>query len=135
MADRNTMQKEIIHRTLCEMACHPTAAAVYDQVHQLHPTISRSTVYRVLARMAEEGKVLRLDLAGGESRYDGQLRPHSHARCRVCGLLADIPLVEVGMPRDTGGFLLEESAVVCRGLCPVCRGKADKYVSNAERRL
>ena len=72
MADRNTMQKEIIHRTLCGMTCHPTAAMVYDQVHRSHPTISRSTVYRVLARLAEEGKVLRLDLAGGDSRYDGQ---------------------------------------------------------------
>ena len=43
MADRNTMQKEIIHQTLREMGCHPTAAMVYDRVHRDHPTISRST--------------------------------------------------------------------------------------------
>ena len=54
MADRNTIQKEIIHHTLCEMGCHPTAAMVYDRVHLTHPTISRSTVYRVLARVAVE---------------------------------------------------------------------------------
>lgn len=135
MADRNTMQKEIIHRTLCGMTCHPTAAMVYDQVHQSHPTISRSTVYRVLARLAEEGKVLRLDLAGGDSRYDGQLCPHSHARCRICGQVADIPLVEVGMPAETGGFLLEEGAVVYRGVCPQCLGFGKNCVSNAARRL
>ena len=35
MADRrNTLQKEIIHRTLCRMGNHPTAAMVYDQVHR-----------------------------------------------------------------------------------------------------
>ena len=48
MADRKTMQKEIIHQTLRKMGCHPTAAMVYDQVHREQPTISRSTVYRVL---------------------------------------------------------------------------------------
>lgn len=121
MADRNTMQKEIIHHTLCEMGRHPTAAAVYDRVHLSHPTISRSTVYRVLARMAEEGKILRLDLAGGESRYDGELRPHSHARCRRCGAVADLPAAEVAPPTEDGGFLLEDCAVVYRGLCPGCR--------------
>ena len=121
MSDRNTVQKEIIHRTLCEMKNHPTAAMVYDRVHFSHPTISRSTVYRILARMAEEGKILRLDLAGGDSRYDGEMAPHSHARCRVCGAVADLPAVAVGRPAEDGGFLLEECAVVYRGLCPDCR--------------
>ena len=121
MADRNTMQKEIIHHTLCEMGNHPTAAMVYDRVHLSHPTISRSTVYRVLARMAEEGKILRLELAGGDSRYDGEMTPHSHVHCRGCGAVADLPAVEVGRPAEDGGFLLEDCAVVYRGLCPASR--------------
>ena len=124
MADRNTMQKEIIHQTLCGMRDHPTAALVYDRVHQRHPTICRSTVYRVLARMAAEGKILRLDLAGSDSRYDGQTAPHGHVRCRVCGTVADIPPVAVDPPGDTAGFLLEDCAVVYRGLCPACRRSA-----------
>ena len=54
MADtRNTLQKEIIHQTLCRMNCHPTASMVYEAVHRTHPTISRSTVFRVLGQMAE----------------------------------------------------------------------------------
>ena len=123
MADRNTVQKDIIYRTLCAMTSHPTAAVVYDRVHGEHPSVSRSTVYRVLARMAEEGKILRLDLAGGDSRYDGRLQPHSHVRCRLCGAVADLPPVEAGMPEDTGGFLLERCAVVYQGLCPACRAE------------
>ena len=124
MADRNTMQKEIIHHTLCEMGNHPTAAMVYDRVHLSHPTISRSTVYRVLARMAEEGKILRLELGGSDSRYDGETSPHGHVRCRLCGAVEDIPPVPVGAPADDRGFLLEDCAVVYRGLCPACREKA-----------
>ena len=121
MADRNTVQKDIIQQALCEMRNHPTAAMVYDRVHLSHPAISRSTVYRVLSRLAEEGQILRLDLAGGDSRYDGETLPHSHVRCRVCGAVADLPAVEVGRPAQDGGFLLEDCAVVYRGLCPRCR--------------
>ena len=123
MADRNTVQKDIIYRTLCAMTSHPTAAVVYDRVHGVHPSVSRSTVYRVLARMAEEGKILRLDLAGSDIRYDGCTAPHAHARCRLCGAVADLPPVEAGMPEDTGGFLLERCAVVYQGLCPACRAE------------
>ena len=126
MADRNTVQKEIIHHTLCEMGGHPSAAAVYDRVHQDHSTISRSTVYRVLARMAEDGRILRLELGGSESRYDGDVRPHSHVRCRLCGVVEDIPAVRVETPADSRGFLLEDCAVVYRGLCPGCREKASR---------
>lgn len=124
MADRHTMQKEIIHHTLCRMGNHPTAAMVYDDVHLSHPTISRSTVYRVLARMAEEGKVLRLELAGCDSRYDGEMKPHSHVRCRLCGAVEDLPPVQVEMPAGDWGFLLEDCSVIYRGLCPACRKKA-----------
>ena len=122
MADRrNTLQKEIIHRTLCDMSCHPTAAMVYDAVHRQHPTISHSTVYRVLGQMAEEGQILRLGLAGSDDRYDGNIHRHGHVRCRLCGAVADIPPVAMGEPEDTAGFLLEDCAVEYCGLCPDCQ--------------
>ena len=126
MADRNTMQKEIIHQTLCGMHNHPTAALVYESVHRSHPTISRSTVYRVLSKMAEEGKILRLDLAGDDSRYDGEIRPHSHVRCRICGVMADVPQADVAPLTDAKGFLVEGYSVMYRGLCPDCRGRAEE---------
>ena len=134
MADRrNTLQKEIIHRTLCRMGNHPTAAMVYDQVHREQPTISRSTVYRVLSQMAAEGACLRLGTAGGDDRYDGDTSRHSHVRCRLCGALADVPWVNVAAPADTAGYLLEGCVVEYRGLCPCCRAAGED--SNAERRL
>ena len=134
MADgRNTLQKEIIHRTLCRMGNHPTAAMVYDQVHREQPTISRSTVYRVLSQMAAEGACLRLGTAGGDDRYDGDTRRHSHIRCRACGALADLPWTRVELPEDTAGYLLEDCAVEYLGLCPACRSALEN--SNAERRL
>lgn len=118
---RNTLQKEIIYQTLCQMRNHPTAAMVYDEVHRAHPTISRSTVYRVLGQMAEEGTILHLGLAGSDARFDGTTCQHGHVRCRLCGCVADIPAVAIAEPEDTAGFILEDYAVEYRGVCSNCR--------------
>ena len=74
--------------------------------------------------MAEEGKILRLELGGSDSRYDGELSPHNHVRCRLCGTVEDIPSVRIERPADDRGFLLEDCAVIYRGLCPACRKKS-----------
>ena len=49
-AKRNTPQKGIILDTLCRMRSHPTAGELYEEIHRLYPSISRSTVYRALER-------------------------------------------------------------------------------------
>jgi len=118
---RNTIQKGIIHETLRQMHNHPTAAMVYEKVHEAHPTISRSTVYRVLGQMAEEGSILHLGLAGSDARFDDSTHQHGHVRCRLCGAVADIPAVAIAEPEETEGFLLEGYSVEYRGLCPNCR--------------
>ena len=124
-ARRNTQQKEIIRRTLCRMGCHPTAVAVFEEVRRDHPTISRSTVYRVLGQLAEEGTALRLHLAGEDERYDGSTHPHSHVRCTRCGAVADIPAVAMEEPAETAGYLLTGCAVEYAGVCPRCRETLD----------
>ena len=75
MEGRNTLQKELIYRALCAMDNHPTAAMVYDQVHRDHPAVSRSTVYRVLARMAEEGKSCAWSWAAATAATTGPSAP------------------------------------------------------------
>ena len=127
MADtRRTLQMEIIHQTLCQMHCHPTASMVYETIHRTHPTISRSTVFRVLGQMAEEGRILRISLTGSDDRFDGTVSRHGHVRCRLCGAVADIPWVEMGSPSDTAGFLLEGCSVEYRGVCPSCQKRLEQ---------
>lgn len=118
---RNTLQKEIVYQTLCGMSNHPTALMVYRAIHQDHPTISQSTVYRILGQMANEGRILCLGLTHSDTRYDANIQPHGHVRCRICGSIADIPPVEMSAPSDTAGYLLETCMVEYSGLCPSCR--------------
>ena len=134
MADtRKTLQKEIIHQTLCQMHCHPTAGMVYEAVHRTHPTISRSTVFRVLGQMAEEGRILRIGLAGSDDRFDGTLRRHGHVRCRRCGAVADIPWVEVASPCETAGYLITGYTVEYTGVCPACQAEEEQDDKRAQK--
>ena len=127
---RNTHQKELILSVLGEAPCHPTAGEVYERVRLRCPTVSRSTVFRVLSDQAAEGRILRLHLDGEADRYDAATAPHCHVCCRRCGRVADLPWTDPPPPADTAGFTLEGCSVVYRGLCPDCR-----MDSNAERRL
>ena len=122
---RNTLQKGIILSTLCGMDSHPTAGELYEAIHAAYPTISRSTVYRVLGQLAEDGTILRVCLAGSDDRFDGSTHPHNHIRCRRCGAVAYMPWVEVAPPGDTSGYALTGYTVEYEGLCPRCR-KAPK---------
>ena len=120
MNTRNTLQKEIIRSTLCSLKNHPTAPMLYEFIHRNHPSISRSTVYRVLGQMVDEGSILRLGVAGSENRYDGWTEQHSHIRCRICGRVDDFPAVEVSPVVDSGGYYIESCSVVYSGVCPQC---------------
>ena len=84
---RNTLQKGIILSTLRGMDSHPTTGELYEIIHAAYPTISRSTVYRVLGQMAAEGRVLRVTLAGSDDRFDGNLCRGLQCRCGLSGFL------------------------------------------------
>lgn len=126
MQERQTKQKQIIYEALTVLD-HPTATEVYEWVREGYPTISRATVFRVLGGFATGGKALELRLAGDEMRYDYNVAPHCHARCKLCSKVSDIEvsnLPEGGLRAKTGmGFAIEGYAVEFYGVCAVCAEK------------
>ena len=119
---RNTIQKDIILTALREQPCHPTASELYEVIRERYPSISRSTVFRVLAAQADAGEILRLHLDGESDRYDGTTGKHSHICCKKCGRVADVSWMEPGIPEDTAGYQVTDVSLHYSGLCPDCRG-------------
>ena len=123
---RNTIQKEIVFDVFREMKNHPSAGMVYEAVHEKYPTISKATVYRLLAEAADDGDLLRLRLAGSDDRYDFTLGTHYHVVCRKCGHVADVT-TQLDVPRilnKTDGcenFLVEDLHMEFVGVCDKCR--------------
>ena len=83
-------QREAIRDFLAHSEEHPTADMVYMNLRESFPNISLGTVYRNLDHLAEEGIVLRLDMAGKSKRFDGYIQPHQHVCCIYCGRVADV---------------------------------------------
>ena len=124
MQERQTKQKQIIYDALKTLD-HPTATEVYAFVHDVSPTVSRATVFRVLGGFAQSGRALELKLAGNEVRYDYNVMPHYHARCQKCGRVADVctkGVNEGGMvATNTDGFEIEGYTLEFFGTCKLCR--------------
>ena len=124
MQERQTKQKAIIYEALCTLD-HPTATEVFGYVHETYPTVSRATVFRVLGGFASSGKALELRAAGDEVRYDYNIEPHFHARCRCCGKVADVAVA--GLPKGglqanvCGDFDVDGYSVEFHGVCGECK--------------
>ena len=105
---RNTPQRRVILHELCQMTSHPTAAQLYALVRQRLPRISLGTIYRNLEVLHEDGLIHKMEFAGTETRFDGNVDSHDHVRCTVCDRVDDIHPAEPGLapvqPVDLGGF-------------------------------
>lgn len=124
-ASRMTVQRRMILEEVRAARSHPTADDVYDRVRKRLPRISLGTVYRNLEALATQGVIQRLDLSGGQRRFDHEPVPHYHVRCVECGSLADVSL----KPSMDPGDVLEEGCefeilavrLEFLGICPQCR--------------
>ena len=54
---RSTVQRQIILDTLRKLSKHPTIDEIYVEIHNEHPSISKTTVYRNLRQLADNGAI------------------------------------------------------------------------------
>ena len=130
MQRRNTIQRELVLRAVTELGNHASAEEVCDRFRRDAPSLSRATVYRNLNILAEEDRILRIEVPGAADRYDHNTDAHYHARCLRCGSVFDVEAD--GIPdmlsrvRDAHGFVLFGCDVVFKGICPECNSKEGK---------
>lgn len=127
IATRNTSQRNAVLESVRALGdTHPTSSEVLAEAKKLHPGISRATVYRNLDVLAEEGKILRVEMLQGPTRFDRTLTPHSHATCRICNKVFDIDIAELHDEMDkvikaeTDTFCIEGVRISFDGVCSKC---------------
>ena len=132
MERRNTIQKALILRAVCELKRHLTADEVYEFVKRDHPSIGKGTVYRNLAILTEEGAIREVEVPDGSDRFDFTLKNHYHVRCVKCGEVFDVDMDEIPdlqkKIHDTHGMEFLTYDIFFKGICPECRAqeKEDK---------
>ncbi len=128
---RMTRQRSVILSELRKVTSHPTAEQLYSIVKECLPRISLGTVYRNLEFLVESGDVRKIDSAGNIRRFDGDMSPHSHARCEICGEITDIfdnPIKNVDLNKvEINNFTITSACVDYTGICHTCASKEPMY--------
>jgi len=81
----------LIHQIVRETERHPTADWIFEEARQKMPRISLGTVYRNLNQLEDEG-LIRSITEDNLKRYDGNLMPHQHLKCKSCGKVIDVDI-------------------------------------------
>lgn len=121
---RMTKQRKVILDVLRSVTSHPTAEELYSMVRERIPRISLGTVYRNLDLLTAAGDVCQLSAGGTVRRFDGDIRPHCHVRCVVCGKVGDVWVEAVpslnALDAQAEGFTVTESRLEFYGVCAGC---------------
>ncbi len=141
MADkkfRTTRQRRVILEELQKVKSHPTADEVYEMVRRRLPRISLGTVYRNLDILAANGAILKLQTAGTQRRFDGNVGHHYHVRCVRCGRIEDVAIGPIAAIenafRKASTFDILGHRLECTGLCPKCRAASRNARRKAGRK-
>jgi Fur family peroxide stress response transcriptional regulator len=123
-----TPQRVAIYSILVDAKNHPTAEDVYEQVKGTFPDISIDTVYRTLSTFCDMGLVEEVEGYGEAKRYDPDVKPHHHFRCKRCKAIVDFQESSFDNLRIPAGisrkYNVANVKVVVEGLCDRCsKGK------------
>ncbi len=116
-ADADAGHADSVHPDAANV--HLSAEEVFQQARIQLPELSRATVYNALGELAEAG-LLGMVEGPGPRRFDANVMPHHHFRCRECHELHDVELDSVEVTLRERGFKVQSSHVLLEGLCPRC---------------
>ncbi len=120
---RVTPQRFAVYANLLGRSDHPTAEQILGDLNQELPISSQATVYSSLQALREVGLVREVLLEEGVSRYDANVDPHHHFRCRKCGAIADLPwetFQSFNLSQLYTRLQVETYEVTVHGLCELC---------------
>lgn len=120
---RVTPQRFAVYASLLTRTDHPTAEQILADLNQDAPRSSQATVYSSLQALRDVGLVREVLLEEGVCRYDANIAPHHHFRCRQCGEIEDIAWEKfqcIDLNQLRSGLKAEDYEITVHGLCDRC---------------
>ncbi|MDR1762961.1 MAG: transcriptional repressor [Dysgonamonadaceae bacterium] len=110
---------------------HPAADTIFSSLYPSIPTLSKTTVYNTLKLFEEQGAVAAIVIDEKNVRYDADLSPHAHFRCKKCGAIHDLKLenFEAMKVVNAGNLQITECQVYFGGYCGNCSILTDYSVN------
>ncbi len=125
MSEYNTKQKSEI---VAFFRSHRDSSYTSEEVLLNMPDVSRATLYRLIARLSEEGLLVKLARSGRSAAYQyidpEECVGHMHMTCILCGKTFHIgkelsESLRAMLERGSGYRVLNSSML--RGICPECQ--------------
>ncbi|MGB7412946.1 MAG: Fur family transcriptional regulator [Thermosynechococcaceae cyanobacterium] len=120
---RVTPQRYSVYANLLGRTDHPTVDQILVDLNQDYPVSSQATVYSSLQALRNVHLVREVLLEEGVSRYDANVTPHHHFRCKGCGEIEDIPwnaFDNLGGQKLRPGLQVDRYEVTVHGMCDRC---------------
>ena len=96
---------------------HLSADEIHARAAAVVPELGRGTVYAALAELTELG-LLAARGSPEPVRYETNIEPHQHFRCRLCLRLFDVAITDP--PFTAEGFVVEQITITAEGICAEC---------------
>lgn len=119
-------QREEIIKVIENSYDHLTAEDIYMTVKAKDPAVSRSTVYRNLNLLVENGIVNKISMQFGPDRFDYIRGVHNHAICTKCGKIMDFnysfeydKIKEI--VKNQTGIEISTTGIAIEGICDSCK--------------
>ncbi len=135
---RITTGREAIIQALATTQEHLSAEDIYSRIHDEHPNVGLTTVYRTLDMLVNSGLIFKFDFGDGKSRYELTQGPkgahhHHHLVCTACKRVIDytdfiddemelLRRTEKGLS-DKYRFRIENHLIQFYGTCKECLAK------------
>ncbi len=122
---KSSVQRLMIYDYLATHKTHPTVDQIYEDLINVIPTLSKTTVYNTLKMFVNAGITKELTIDGNTCRYDGETTPHAHFRCCKCSCIFDMPSLNIdneNVPIDKD-FILQSIDIYYCGVCKNCNNK------------
>lgn len=124
-----TSQRQAVYEAVLDSGEHPTADAVFDAVRPRLPSISRTTVYRVLDRLVDLGVIEKACSPGSVARFDAVTDRHHHLVCVRCDRVFDLDEDKVKLdielpPVHADEFDIRDYSIRFTGICVECQKAA-----------
>lgn len=122
---RLTPQRELVLQAVRDLD-HATPEEVLNKIHETHPGINLSTVYRNLEILENVGLVQHTHLGhGGATYHAAEELTHLHLVCGKCESVGDAPMEVaanfVQTLSDDYGFKTDVTHFAIYGTCSVCQ--------------
>ncbi|MDR0834598.1 MAG: transcriptional repressor [Candidatus Symbiothrix sp.] len=127
-----SLQRMAIMECLLEHPVHPTVDMIFNQLSPTIPTLSKTTVYNTLKLLSEERAIHTVNIDEKNVRYDGDILPHAHFKCKSCGKIMDVHFqgLEALKIKQLHGLQIDECQLLYKGYCQTCQHEIKQTTNN-----